>query len=312
MKDPCTFAYWLALLMVSIGFTACNKVKEFNQEPELIPLEQGFKASAAIGFCASLVNTAFSGEPLPSNVEYNPDSKDGFTNAGLLYVNANSSNPIPFNTNFGDVAIAALWNGNSGVMSVLFADIDVVSSQFQFYGLYTIPIFKDAVTGDIVVIFVEQDIIVGQGQDTLINLSLSKPKFDAVLADPVYNSVSYDPFVAVKQNVWHITVDQNGTPSDFYDELYEVTGGGQIVSASSNSGGVLYHALIETKFSYSNCSLNPTTGIAFIQNVEAGSTIDLGNITLDFHNSCDGRAKVLVATGKYLGSNGKNIELDWD
>jgi hypothetical protein len=238
----------LVVCSLVILLSSCSKVDQFNQEPELIPLEQGFKASAAIGFCASLVHTAFSGGALPANVMYNPNVKNGFTNAGLLYVTVDGAHPLPFNSNIGDIAIAALWNGNSGVISILFADIDVISSQFEFYGLYTIPVFKDAISGDIMVIFVEQDIVVGDGQDTLINLSLSKPKFDAVLADPVYNSVSHDPFVAVKQNVWHISVDQNGTPSNFYDEQYQVTGGGQIVEASSNSGGVLYHALLRPVF----------------------------------------------------------------
>jgi hypothetical protein len=304
----------LIVFMLAILIHSCKKIEEFNQDPELTPLEQGFKASAAIGFCASLVNTAFSGGDLPSNVVYNPDTKDGFTNAGLLYVNVDAAHPLPFNSNIGDIAIAALWNGNSGVISILFADIDVISSQFEFYGLYTIPMTRD-VAGNITVIFVEQDIIVGEGQDTLINLSLSKPKFDAVLADPVYptyNSISRDPFVAAKQNVWFISVDQNGTPSDLYDELYEVTGGGQIVEVSSNSGGILYHALIKAKFSYANCELNPTSGGAFIQNLKAGTTVDLGNITLEFHTDCDGRAPVFVATGKYISSNGKNILLGWN
>jgi hypothetical protein len=58
--------------------------------------------------------------------------------------------------------------------------------------------------------------------------------------------------------------------------------------------------------------MNPTSGVAFIQNLQAGSTIDLGNITLDFHSTCDGKASVLVATGKYLGSNGKDILLGWN
>lgn len=302
--------------MIVFGFVAlvssCNRIDDFNQDPELTPMEQGFKASAAIGFCASLVNTAFSGGALPSNVEYNPSSKADYSHAGLLYLKVDASHPLPFNKNIGNVAIAALWNGNSGVMSILFADIDVISSKFEFYGLYTIPIFRDAQSGDIVVVFVEQDIIVGDGQDTLINLSLSKPKFDAILTDPVYNSVSHDPFVAVKQNVWHISIDQNNTPADLYDEQYTVTGGGQIVKANSKSGGVLYHALIEVDFSYNNCNRNPTSGIAFIQNLEAGSTLELGNITVDFHHTCDGRADVLVATGKYLSSNGKNISLRWE
>jgi hypothetical protein len=68
--------------------------------------------------------------------------------------------------------------------------------------------------------------------------------------------------------------------------------------------------MIGTELSYANCSLNPIDGLALIQNLKAsGSSIDLGNLTLEFHSHCDGRAKVIVATGKYVTANGKNISL---
>jgi hypothetical protein len=297
----------------ALSLFACKKLDEFNQHPELTPLEHGFKSSAAIAYCASVVRSAFDGQSLPANMEFNAQSKDGFTGAGIIHINVDATNPLPFNHGLGDVAIASLWDGNSGVISILFADIDVLSSEFKFYGLYTVPVIREPGTGNIVVIFVEQDIIIGEGQDTLINLSLSRPKFDAILADPVYNSVSYDPFVIVKQNVWHITVDQNSTPTDFYDDFVRISGGGQIAEVASQTGGILYHAMIEVDFTFSNCNINPTSGIAFIQNIKAGSgNIDLGNITLDFHSACDGQAKVVVATGKYLGSNGKEVTLGWN
>ena len=109
-----------------------------------------------------------------------------------------------------------------------------------------------------------------------------------------------------------ISIDQKNTLSDIYDDAYMLSGGGQIAGASNNSGGVLYHALIDTRFSYSACKLNPVSGTGFIQNLQAsGSSVDLGNITLSFHGSCDGRANVNFATGKYVGSNGQNVNLNW-
>lgn len=310
MKTLLSCALGLAILY----FSACSKLNEYNQNPELAPLEHGFKTSATLGYCASVVQSAFNGDALPANVDFDPQTKDGFTGAGILHVTVDATNPLPFNSHTGKVHIASLWDGNSGVISILFADIDLIAAEVKFYGLYTAPIFRDIITGDLKIIFVEQDVLIGEGQDTLINLSLTKPKFDAILADPVYeDNLSLDPFVAVKQNVWHITVKQNGTPSDFYDDFIRVTGGGQIVEAASQSGGLLYHAMIEVDFSFSNCNLNPTSGIAFIQNLKAkSSSIDLGNITLDFHSECDGQAKVVVATGKYLTSNGREITLGWN
>ena len=170
---------------------------------------------------------------------------------------------------------------------------------------------RDPSNGEITTVFAEQDIIIGEGSDTLLNLSLSKPVFNQELLR-LNSGPSLDMFTLVKQNVWFITIDQKSTPSEILDDEFRITGGGQIVSASAGSGGILYHALINTHFNYSQCSFNPILGTGFIQNLQAsGSSIDLGNITMDFHSSCDGRAQVAFATGKYISANGKFVNLNW-
>jgi len=276
----------LIILSFLVLLSSCKVIEDYKQSPELTPLEQGFKTCATIGYCASIASSAFNNETLPDNVTFTSNPKDGYSSSGL-------------------------WDGtNGGVITIVFANIDIFTSTYKFYGLYTVPIIQDPDTKKLTTIFAQQDILIGQGSDTLLNLSLSKPKFDAELAR-ANSAVPIDPFVAVKQNVWFVKVDQNNTLSNVYDDRYEINGGGQILEASSNSGGVLYHAMIETKFS-SDCALNPTSGVAFIQNLKAAtSSIDLGNITLNFHSTCDGKANVAVATGKYVASNGKNITLNW-
>lgn len=298
-------------ILTLLPFSSCKKLTELTQGPELQPLEQGFKSCAAIGYCASIANSAFTGQPLPNNVSFTKSSKSGYTSSGLLHINVTNSTPVPFNHNTGDIYIAGLWDANGGVISIVFADIDIFTSQYKFYGLYTVPVVKDANTGKLTTIFAQEDIIIGQGSDTLLDLSLSKAKFDTELSR-TNQSYPVDVFTAIKQNIWFINVDQKGTLTDVYDDAFEINGGGQIVQASSNSGGVLYHAMIETKFSYKQCSQNPTSGTAFIQNVQAsGSSIDLGNITLGFHGSCDGRAQIDLATGKYVSSTGSTAALNW-
>jgi len=302
----------LALCTILIfSNNSCNKIDEFNQSPELSPLEQGFKISTSIGYCASLAKSAFTGETLPENVTFEKHSNDGYSSSGILHVRVTESTPLPFNDRPGDIFIAGLWDGNNGgVISIIFADVDLFSSQFKFYGIYTVPIAQKS--GDkITTIFAEQDVIIGQGSDTLLNLSLSKPKFNTEL-QRLNTPRPSDAFAAIKQNVWFIDIHQNETPSFIYDDRYTINGGGQIVEAKSNSGGILYHAMIDTQFSYSQCQLNPSDGLALMQNLKAsGSSIDLGNVTLDFHATCDGRADVRVATGKYVSSNGKSIRLNW-
>jgi len=123
-----------------------------------------------------------------------------------------------------------------------------------------------------------------------------------------------DLYVAVKQNVWFIDIDQAGTYSDPYDDDIVVNGGGQIAEIKGESGGILYHAMIDTKINYSECSHNPVRGSALSQNFKSGDDliIDLGNTLLSFHDNCDGKVHVDFASGKYVFYNGKDISLGLD
>lgn len=289
---------------------SCSKVEDLLKDPELTPLEEGFKASAAIAYCVSLASRAYTGKSLPSNANFISESKDGYTSSGLIYLDVSETHPLPFNSSTGEVIISGLWDGASGgVISILFADVDILNNEFKFYGLYTIPVYVKHDTGDIIAIFAEQDIVIGEGDETLLNLSLSKPEFNLEL-DRVNEEAPDDVYVAVTQNVWHITIDP-GNDDDLTDYEYEITGGGQIVEAEQNSAGVFYHAMINTRFSMDQCDRNPIYGTAFIQNLQAGSVIDLGSILLDFHSECDGKAEVTLATGEYAVANGRDISLGW-
>ena len=300
------------LLALFLAFPSCKKIQEFKQDPDLGPLQQGFKTSAAIGYCASLAAAAFEGQQLPENVVFEAGSSSEYSGSGLLYVNVDSQHPLPFNGHVGQIIIGGLWDKTTqgGVISIIFGDFDLLSADFKFYGLYTIPVMKKRDSDDFVTVFAEQDIVIGEGSDTLINLGLSRIQFDTEL-DRLDEEQPTDMFVAVKQNVWFVTVDQQQTFPDLYDDEYLINGGGQIVEATNIEGGIVYHALIETKFRYSDCALNPLKGTAFIQNIKAGDGVDLGNIVLDFHSDCDGQGRVQFATGEYLTSNGREVNLNF-
>jgi hypothetical protein len=303
------FAFFCVAVLTACMFS-CKKIDELTQPPDIQPLRQGFQTCAVVGYCASIASAAFTGAPLPNSVQFDQATRDGYTNAGILHITIDDQNPLPFNKSLrGQIHIAGLWDTNSGVISIVFTDLNLFNA--SFYGMYTIPVTKKD-NGEVATMFAEEDIILGTGSDTLLNLSLLKPKFTVEL-DRLNGEQPVDEFVAVTQNVWFMNIGQNETPANVYDDNFEVNGGGQILSAASNSGGVLYHAMIGTTFNYNDCSYNPGNGTGFIQNIKAsGTSVDLGNITLGFHNTCDGRANVKVATGKYVGSNGKNISLNFN
>jgi hypothetical protein len=301
---------FLYAFLISIAFS-CNKLDELDQSAELAPLEDGFKTSAAIGYSISIATRALTGKSLPANVTYSKINSDGYSGSGIIHIDVDSSTPIPFNRNIGDITIAGLWDGtNGGVISILFSDFDLATSDFKFYGIHTIPIIVRPTTNEIVSIFAQQDIVIGEGSDTLLNISLSKPKFASEL-DRINNPEPTDPFVAVKQNVWHLTIAPNNATLNFLDDDYRVSGGGQIAEARGQSGGIVYHAMIGTEFNFNECEKNPINGTAFIQNFKAGSALDFGTILMDFHSGCTGTGEVKIATGKYAASNGQDLRLNW-
>ncbi len=297
----------LFILFLSTGFigiTSCKKIDQYNQKPELESLQQGLRTSTAIGYCVSIANAAYCGNPLPENVLFDK-------NTGLIYVKIDEDHPLPFNKNVGDIIIAGLWDNHGGIISILLGNIDIIGGDIKLYGLHTIPVIKRSDEEDIMAVFADQDIIVGNGSDTILDLSnITNIIFNKEL-DRLNKEKQTDPFVVVKQNVWFINVDQRGTTANVMDDKITINGGGQIVEARSESGGIIYHALIDTKVDFSSCTLNPVSGNALSQNFKAGASfIDLGNSLLSFHGSCDGKAHVDLSTGKYLGYNGKQISLN--
>jgi len=305
---------FILIILIPISINSCKKNDRWKDEnPEIEPLKQGFKTAAAIGYCVSLATTALSGDAVPGNVLI--ESSNSIS--GLIHVTIDENNPLPFNDQIGDIVIAYIWENDppggrrNGVISIVFADMNVAVSLFKFYGIYTVPVMQDLETGKISTLFAKQDIVLGEGSDTLLNLSMSNPQFSSELlrldAKP-----PTDPFVAVSQNVWFISIDQQNT-TDLYDDSFVINGGGQIAEATSSSGGIQYHAFIETEFVYDHCTLNPIRGSAFIQNLKAGtSTIDLGNIYLRFHDRCDGKAYVEFAAGEYFNYTGRDINLQFN
>ncbi len=299
----------LVFCLVFVVVTSCKKIEEINQDPEIKPLQHGFKTSAAIGYCASLASTFFKGEVLPGNVIISSKKKTTDSETGIILVTINDAYPLPFNSSVGQITIAGIWSEDGGIITALFSDINILEEKYEFRGIHTIPVIEKE-DGNILTLFAEEDIVVGEGSDTLLNLNLSIAQIYLEL-ERLEAEKPGDAFAAVQQNVWFITIDQNSTMSEIYDDEYTVHGGGQIVEVTSNTSGILYHAMIDTKFVYSTCNMNPVSGVGFIQNLKVGDILDLGHIFLNFHERCDGKAYVEVATGKYLASNHRNVNLNF-
>jgi hypothetical protein len=303
MKHLSFFVRWLVMTTM-IMLPCCVKNKAYNEKPELESLRQGLKTSVAIGYCASIA-TAFKGMTLPDNVIFDKSKS-------LIYIKIDREHPLPFNSNIGDIILACLWGNEGGVMSILFGNFDLLGGGIKLYGLYMVPLIQRTGENEIHALFAKQDIILGNGSDTILDLSnITAPVFNADM-DRLNSDNPTDAFAVVKQNVWFINIDQKGTYSDPYDDDITINGGGQIAEVKGASGGIIYHALIDTKTNYSVCTQNPVSGYGLTQNFKAGGEpyIDLGNSLLRFHGTCDGLVHVELSTGKYFSYINKNIALE--
>lgn len=301
MNKSIRFLY-LTIPAICLVLASCNKLNSYNQKPELSSLQQGIKTSAAVAYCVSVATSAFQGQPVPDNVLFDK-------NSGTFHITIDKSHPLPFNHNIGDIFMASVWQNNGGVMAILFANIDILGGQVKLYGMRLVPfMIKD---DGIIAMFARQDIILGYGSDTILNMGNITDLIFNTQLDRLNTGVSGDAFIAVKQNVWFMKIDRANTFSNVYDDNVTINGGGQIAEVNGSTGGIIYHALIDTKLNYATCAKNPLYGSAFTQNFKAGTSfIDLGNAILSFHGTCDGQAHVDFSSGKYLGYNGKNINLD--
>jgi hypothetical protein len=73
-------------------------------------------------------------------------------------------------------------------------------------------------------------------------------------------------------------------------------------------------AMIDVNFS-SDCLKNPTSGYVFMQDVEVASSqndndIVFGHVFYEFTPDCDGRVLIDLATGNFVFSIGKELDLD--
>jgi hypothetical protein len=297
----------ISLLLLLFITGSCKKVKEYFHDPETEPLRQAVKTTAAIGYAASVAMSVMSGED-PPYVLATGECSD-YPCTFLIYIDINQDNPLLFSDgNVGQIVVAGLMaDEDAAIITIVLSDINIATQDFTLLSVHTIPVIRDE--GKIIAVFTEMDINIGGDSDTLLNLNLSQKQIDDEISR-AHRERPSDLYIAVDENVWFIDIDQNDTYGYLGDDIFTVTGGGQIVEVIGASGGVIHQAMINVELEQ-GCFLNPVSGYALIKNtsVEERKIPELGTAVFGFHGQCDGLAHVEVATGVYLRANGKSFDM---
>lgn len=305
------------LIILLIINTSCNR-KEINntidnwfQDPPVSPITQTIKTVIPVGYAASLAIMDMKGYKFPNTKSVKQK------NATLLYVDTETDYPYKFKDDtYGQMIIAYVQTDeNTALVSVFFTDMDIVSGNFELKNVIAFPVVLDEINNKITAIYVSMDVNLGSNLNVGMDLSSSEIEENLLKLD---NERSEDNEIAIAQNAWIIDIYYQGTFDDLLDDKFTIYGGQQKIAVedyeTESSAGVLQMAMIDVDFS-SDCLKNPTSGYAFMQDVEVASSsndndIVFGHVLYEFTPQCDGSALVDVATGNFIFAIGKEIDLN--
>lgn len=294
-----------------------NPIDDWFQDPPVSPMTQTVKTVIPVGYAASMVIMDIKG--LKNTNVKSVQQKS----SKLLYIDTNTDYPYKFKGDeYGQMIVAYVQTDeNAALASVFFTDMDIVSGSYKLLNVIAFPIILDEFEDKITAVYVSMDINIDidPATDTGYGLDLTPAEIDLNLGklnnERVYEKTYTN--IAIDQNAWIIDVYHQGTFDNLLDDEFKIYGGQQAVAVedydTESSAGVMQMAMIDVGFS-ADCIKNPTSGFAFMQDVEvATSTNDndivFGHVFYEFTPDCDGRVLVDIGTGNFLFSMGKELDL---
>jgi hypothetical protein len=208
-------------------------------------------------------------------------------------------------TSASSAQVAALWPSQTqGVMVVLLYGGTLGSSNYQLQSVHSFPVSRRG--SDLLITFADIDIdIAGEADDPA---ALTANEIAREL-ERLNTPIPTDYEVALGMEALIVDVITQGSSNDLNDDRILISGGGQYVAVDGTAADVYQLGLVAVEMD-ATCTRNPLDGLAIIQAVDTRQFI-FGQAVLEFDRVCDGRAKVLVANGNYIGTIGDDIDLSF-
>jgi len=294
------------LLILVLGITGCDesgKLDEFFRPAPVQPLAEIITTSVPIGHCAMVAMANQNGFQIPYESIQRGD--------GVSLIRIIPTNEFPLiylEPSCREILILSFPAGDDfAIMSMFFVRERIIE-------WHTIPVILD--DGKIKAVFASQDICVRDSVEVDLHMG---PADIRIELERVEKPVPESAGAAIEQNAWIIDVDPSGTWDLFADDTYTITGGAQDVSVytgpSGNESSVLQLAMIDTRI-YPDCIISPSDGFAVLHEIDLNTgpeesieDLVLGTVFYHFRESCTGMVDIPLATGNYIGSTGKKIDL---
>jgi hypothetical protein len=290
----------------AVVLAGCQGNDPFFRNPSAEPIERTISTTVPLAYAASVAMASVHGSP-PSNA-LSTNTCSSFPCAALVTILVDGRTPPMASGSYGSgqILVTGLWTSSeTAILTVAFVDLFVGSTLLRVRDVSTFP----AVTtpGGLTIVYESMDVNVQSGPNDPSHLT--PEEIDALFLR-LSITPSSNPAANVALNAWVVDVDDAGTPSDFSDDRYTISGGGESIDATADSGEILQLGMVGTVMA-PGCALNPVEGVAVLNDVGA-STSELpvlATALIDFEPACTGEAKVVLATGNYLLSMGETIAL---
>ena len=303
-----TFGKIIFAVPVCVGLlVGCSdKLDDFLQEPSMEPVKAAIKTALPLAHAASVAMSAMSGAAREDVSVTNTCSVYPCASVVTMRLDKNVL-PVEL-ASYGTVVVGGLWvSDTTALLTVTFIDMSAGSSKFSVESVSAFPAMRTETGVRIVYPNVNIDIETGAVQPTELSDAEVQTEFDRLNAEH-----PSDPLVSLDMDAWIVDVNNGGTGTDFSDDTYQISGGGQYIDVGSGSGSVLQMGMALTKMT-PECKANPIDGLAVLNEVGASSTSPVvGQVILGFGQECNGKAAVTVATGNYVASTGESIPLHLD
>ena len=293
-----------AALLGSALLAGCG-VSELFRDPSAEPIRTAVRTTVPLAYAASVAMASVDGSPPPNAAS---TSCSSFPCAALVTIAVDDlALPLAFESSGrGQILVAGLWTSPlTAILTVTFVDMSVGSSSLRVRDVSAFPVLRTPTGLRIVYAAMDVDVATGPVDPARLTPMEIDAAFLRLRITP-----SSDPAVNVGMDAWVVEVDDAGTPSDFSDDGYVITGGGQYLDAGSGSGSILQLGMVGARMA-PGCALNPVGGLAVLQ--ETGASPQrlpvMATAMISFEPECTGTARVLLATGNYLLSIGSSIPL---
>jgi hypothetical protein len=308
-------AKWIPVIAASLLSLTCsnpikNIVNQFNKPPDTPAIVRAIKASLTLGYAANSAMDALVNRAGPG-VSVSRDA-DSFPCNAIVSIVVSKAHPLPVGgDSTGTMRVVGFWpDSQTALMTVFFTNTNVSDGTFILKNVAFVPVTRDS--GSTMVVFASED--VNADSATVVTTKITDSMVTVKISG-MPDALPTDSAVAVNQKAWITIVKEPAAGYSLGNETYDLYGASQYLGVSPSTIEVIQAVMVAVEVTPGVCRKNPVSGYAMIRDMKiqgTNSDIELGTTLLSFANTCNGSAKIPLATGVYLGRTGSSVALNLD